>query len=165
MTLSNSQSNKGVKETGRVPQDLQKILSRRGEKRSELISILQTIQQEHGYLPLDAMQETASKLMIPDSTVYAVATFYSQFRFQPRGEKLIKVCIGTACHVRGADRFLDNLKKELGIEEGETTPDGKYTLESVACIGCCALSPCLTVNEEVIANITSPKLRKLVVKK
>ncbi len=145
--------------------EVKQILHRHFGKRSELISILQKIQQEHGYLPLEAMQDTASKLKIPDSAVFAVATFYSQFRFKPCGEKLIKICLGTACHVRGADRFLDNLKKELGIEEGETTPDGKYTLESVACIGCCALSPCLTVNEEVVANITSPKLRKLIVKK
>ncbi len=141
------------------------ILPRYGGDRSDLISILQKIQQTHGYLPLDIMQETASYLKIPDSAVYAVATFYSQFRFQPRGEKLIRVCLGTACHVRGADRFLDNLKNQLGIEEGETTPDGKYTLESVACIGCCALSPCLTVNDKVVANVTSPKIRKLVVKK
>jgi len=141
------------------------ILSRHWGNRSELISILQKIQQEFGYLPPEAMQKTASYLKIPDSAVFAVATFYSQFRFEPRGEKLIRVCLGTACHVRGADRFLANLKKDLGIEEGETTPDGKYTLESVACIGCCALSPVLTLNEEVIANITSPKIRKMLMKK
>ncbi len=148
-----------------MPDDLKQIIHRHWGERSELISILQKIQEQYGYLPPEAMQETASYLKIPDTAVFAVATFYSQFRFEPRGEKLIRVCLGTACHVRGADRFLANLKKELGIEEGETTPDGKYTLESVACIGCCALSPVLTLNEEVIANITSPKIRKMLIKK
>ncbi len=148
-----------------MPNELKQILSRHVEERSELISILQKIQDHYGYLPLEAMREIAEYLKIPDSAVFATATFYSQFRFTPRGEKLIRVCLGTACHVRGAARFLENLKKQLGIEEGQTTPDGKYTLESVACIGCCALSPCLTMNEEVVANVTSPKIRKLILKK
>ncbi len=164
MSLLNSQPQDG-KGTPKMPDDLKQIIHRHWGERSDLISILQKIQEQYGYLPPEAMQETASYLKIPDSAVFAVATFYSQFRFEPRGEKLIRVCLGTACHVRGADRFLDNLKNNLGIEEGETTPDGKYTLESVACIGCCALSPVLTLNEEVIANITSPKIRKMLMKK
>ncbi|CAG35413.1 NADH-quinone oxidoreductase subunit NuoE [Desulfotalea psychrophila] len=124
----------------------------------ELIPILQNVQHKFGYLPEDAMREVADFLRIPESRVYGVATFYEQFRFTPVGKTKVTVCRGTACHVRGAQKIIASVEKRLGIKEGETTEDGEYTLETAACIGCCALAPCVMINEEVEANLTPKKM-------
>jgi NADH-quinone oxidoreductase subunit E len=118
----------------------------------ELISILQDVQERFGYLPEEAMLEISRFLGIPESRVYAVASFYAQFRFTPMGKNIVMCCRGTACHVKGAPRILDEVKRELGIDEGETTEDLEYTLETVACIGCCALAPCLMIMERVMGR-------------
>ena len=123
-----------------------------------LSPILQQIQGVLGYLPEAAMQRVARFLKIPDSSVFGVATFYEQFRFTPMGRKKITVCRGTACHVRGAQQLIETVEKTLGIEEGETTEDQEYTLETAACIGCCALAPCVMINDEVEAKLTPKKL-------
>ena len=127
----------------------------------ELIPLLQDIQKEMGYLSQEAMLETAYFLGIPESRVYAAASFYAQFRFKPRGKNHILVCRGTACHVRGAQRIIEEIENVLGIKEGETTPDLEYTLDTVACIGCCGLAPTLMINKEVKAGMTPEKVRKL----
>ena len=101
---------------------------------------------------------------VPESRVYAVATFYAQFRFTPIGKNHVMVCRGTACHVRGAPRILEEVEKHLGIKEGETTPDLEYSLETVACIGACGLSPCMMTNKKVEANLTPKKVAKLFAK-
>jgi NADH-quinone oxidoreductase subunit E len=132
----------------------------RGAK-EELIPNLQCAQKEFGYLPEQAMLEIARFVRIPSSRVYAVATFYTQFRFTPIGRNHILVCRGTACHVIGAPRILDEFKRVLGIDENETTEDQEYTLETVACLGCCALAPCATINDEVAANLTPQKVKSL----
>lgn len=124
----------------------------------ELIPILQDVQKEFGYLPEDAMKNVARFLRIPESSVYGVATFYEQFRFTPVGKTKITVCRGTACHVRGAQELITSIENRLEIEEGETTEDGEYTLETAACIGCCALAPCAMIGEEVEANLTPAKM-------
>ncbi|HIQ19982.1 MAG TPA: NADH-quinone oxidoreductase subunit NuoE [Planctomycetes bacterium] len=127
-------------------------------RQDELIAILQRVQAEFGYLPSEAMRRIARFVGVPESSVYAVATFYTQFRFTPIGRNHIMVCRGTSCHVRGAPRILEVLEKQLGIREGETTPDREYSLETVACIGACGLSPCIMVNKRVEARMSPRKV-------
>ncbi|MCL6430418.1 MAG: NADH-quinone oxidoreductase subunit NuoE [Anaerolineae bacterium] len=137
------------------------ILSSYGRDRANLIPILQSVQAELGYLSEEAMLRIADYLGVPESQVYGVASFYAQFRFTPTGRNRIMVCRGTACHVRGAPRILDEIQQVLNIREGETTSDMEYTLETVACIGCCALSPCMMINREVYAKLTPTKVREV----
>jgi NADH-quinone oxidoreductase subunit E len=140
---------------------LEQVLSVYERKREELIPILQKVQEEFGYLPEGAMASIARFTRVPEANVYAVATFYAQFRFAPIGKQHIMVCRGTACHVRGAPRILEKLQKQLGIEEGETTEDREYSLETVACIGACGLSPCITINKQVEAKMTPKRVTEL----
>lgn len=140
---------------------LNAILSAYEGKKDELIPILQQVQMDLGYLPEHAMLEIAKFAGVPASRVYAVASFYAQFRFAAMGRNKVMVCRGTACHVRGAQRILDEVKRQLCIEEGETTEDLEYTLETVACIGCCALAPCVMINEKVEAKMTPKKVAEL----
>lgn len=137
-----------------MEQCLKAILSSYEGKRHELIPILQQVQAEFGYLPEEVMLEIAEYVDVPESRVYAVASFYAQFRFSPMGRNRVMVCRGTACHVSGAPRILEEVKRELGVQEGETTPDLEYTLETVACIGCCALAPCIMINREVYGRLS-----------
>lgn len=140
---------------------LKEILSDYKGKKNELIPILQRVQEEFGYLPEDVLLKIAKFTRVPESRVYAIATFYTQFRFTPIGKKRIAVCRGTACHVKGAPRILEEIKKHLGIKEGETTPDSEYSLDTVACIGACGLSPCIMVNKKVKAKLTPKKVAEL----
>ena len=144
-----------------VDASLDAILPEYGHSGRELISLLQRVQTELGYLPQSAMLRIANHVGAPESRVYGVASFYGQFRFTPLGKKHVMVCRGTSCHVRGAPRLLDEAEKILGIKEGDTTPDREYTLETVACIGCCALSPCVMVNNTVHASLSRAKVREL----
>jgi len=141
--------------------ELSKVLDTYRGNQEELISILQDVQERFGYLPNEAMFDVSKFLGIPESRVYAVASFYAQFRFKPMGKNTVMVCRGTACHVKGAPRILDEFKRELGIDENETTEDQEYTLETVACLGCCALAPCAMINDEVAANLTPTKVKSL----
>ena len=141
--------------------ELAKVLDPYKGSQEELISVLQDVQERFGYLPKEAMFEVSNFLGIPESRVYAVASFYAQFRFTPMGKNTVMVCRGTACHVKGAPRILDEFKRELGIDENETTEDKEYTLETVACLGCCALAPCAMINDEVAANLTPKKVKSL----
>ncbi|MCX6231752.1 MAG: NADH-quinone oxidoreductase subunit NuoE [Bacteroidetes bacterium] len=131
----------------------------------ELIPILQKVQEEAGYLSVNAMHEISRFLRIPRSKVYGVATFYAQFRFKPKGKKHIMLCRGTACHVKGAPRILEEIENNLGIKEGETSEDLEHSIESVACIGACSLAPCITVNDKVHADLTPQKIEDLFKKK
>ena len=140
-----------------MEEHLSTILSSYKGTKNELIPILQHVQGELGYLPEQEMLDIARFTGVPESRVYGVASFYAQFRFTPVGENVIMVCRGTACHVRGAQQVLDELSRKLGIGEGETTDDLKYTLETVACIGCCALAPCVMVNKDVHGRLTRKK--------
>jgi NADH-quinone oxidoreductase subunit E len=133
-------------------------------RRDELIPLLQDVQAECGYLSDEAMLEIARFTGISEGQVYAVATFYAQFRFTPIGRNHVMVCRGTACHVRGATRILEEIQRHLGIDEGETSEDLEYTLETVACIGACGLSPCITINKEVKAKVTPRKIFKMLKK-
>ncbi|MEE9201724.1 MAG: NADH-quinone oxidoreductase subunit NuoE [Dehalococcoidia bacterium] len=124
---------------------------------SNVIVALQKVQEELGWLPQEAFLRIASHLRVSPSEVYGAATFYAQFYLTKSGRNRIMACRGTACHVRGSSRVLRAIKQELGIEEGETTPDGEFTLETVACIGACALAPTMMVNKETFGKLTPGK--------
>lgn len=147
--------------TSNTTKELKKIFASYHGKSEELIPILQEVQNTFGYLSREAMFAVGKFVKVPESSVYGVATFYAQFRFSPIGRKHIMVCRGTACHVRGAPRILEEIKTRLNLEEGKTTADGEYSLETVACIGCCGLAPCIMVNGEVTAKITPQNIAEL----
>ena len=126
-----------------------------------LISILQDIQAEYNYLPKDALIEVSQGLDAPLSQVYSVATFFKSFSLKPRGRHLINVCLGTACHVRGAVKVLEKIERELDIKSGETTQDLKYTLETVNCVGACALGPIVIINGEYSGQMKTDKVNSL----
>eukprot|EP01008_Symbiontida_sp_HLA12_P000821 NODE_183_length_1146_cov_1.525904_g180_i0.p1 GENE.NODE_183_length_1146_cov_1.525904_g180_i0~~NODE_183_length_1146_cov_1.525904_g180_i0.p1 ORF type:complete len:155 (+),score=22.41 NODE_183_length_1146_cov_1.525904_g180_i0:557-1021(+) len=126
-----------------------------------LVPILQMVQEELGYLPDEAMIEIADTTGLPESRVYAVASFYAQFRYTPMGEHKVMVCRGTACHVQGAARILDEVERRLGIQDGETSEDLKYTLETVACIGCCGLAPTIVIDDTTYGSLSSKEIPKI----
>lgn len=134
------------------------VLTETQKKRGILIHAFQKIQEEHNYLPEEELIRLSKNLDIAMSDVYSTATFYKQFYFSPRGKKIVKVCTGTACHVRGASKVLDKIKDEFKINEGETTDDLAMTLETVGCIGCCGLAPVATINEDIVGEIDMKKI-------
>ena len=127
----------------------------------QLISILQDIQTEFRYLPKETLLQVSDTMNIPLSRVYSVATFFKAFSLEPRGEHLINVCLGTACHVRGADKILEQIERSLGISRGATTSDIKFTLETVNCMGCCALGPVVRIDNEYFGQIGPDKVDSL----
>ncbi|MBU4535452.1 MAG: NADH-quinone oxidoreductase subunit NuoE [Euryarchaeota archaeon] len=142
-------------------QVLNKILSRYAGEKSDLVPLLQEIQSEYGYLSEELMKEVSHFTNAPESEIYGVATFYTQFRFTPKGKKHISVCTGTACHVTGAQQIIEDMERHLNIKEGETTPDEEYSLESVGCLGCCALAPAAMVNDEIKSKLSLRNIKKL----
>ncbi len=130
-------------------------------ERAALIPILQDVQRCHGYLSRDAVVRIGKYLDLPSSKIYGVATFYNQFRFQPQGKFHVQVCRGTACHVRGSSAVLDTIRRELKVDPGQTTRDGAFSLEVVACIGACGLAPVICINDTFHANVTPKKLPRL----
>ena len=133
------------------------ILSLYQGREDELIPILQHVQKEYGYLSEPAIRRIAKFLHLPEITVFGVATFYAQFKLVPTGRNIIRVCRGTACHVRGGARVLREVKRNLGIEPGESSSDLEYCLETVACIGACALAPTMVVNDQTYGQMTPKK--------
>lgn len=134
------------------------VLSEYNDPGSKLIPVLQQIQERLGYLPSSAMENIAETLRIPAVDIYELATFYNQFRLNPPGEYHIKVCLGTACYMAGGDVALDSFQRRLGIKEGETTPDGKFSLERAACLGCCSLAPVVEINEKIEGHVTPTRV-------
>jgi len=145
-----------------MDKSMETIFSKYEGKRENIIPILQKVQEEYTYLPDDMMAKIAKYTRVPASDIYGVATFYAQFRFTPTGKNIISVCRGTACHVRGAPRIFEELIEQVGLDDEGTTEDMEYTVETVACVGCCALAPVLTINEEVHGDLTKQKVRKLI---
>lgn len=127
-------------------------------ERSNLIPILQWIQEKYQFLSPKAIDRVAEYLDISPCEVYGVATFYNQFRFNPPGKHQIKVCLGTACHVKGGDIILENFERKLEIKSGETTPDREFSIDKVACVGCCALAPVAVIDDEVNAYVAPSKV-------
>lgn len=130
------------------------VLEKHQHDKSLLVDILQDIQAEIGYLPKEALKETSKGLGVPLSRVYSVATFFKAFSLTPRGRHLINVCLGTACHVRGAAKVMEKIEQELKIKRGQTTKDLKFTLETVNCVGACALGPMVIIGEDYHGEMT-----------
>lgn len=141
---------------------LEQILAAYKGERNELVPILQDVQENLGYLPEQVMQEISRFTGVPESHVYSIASFYAQFRTLPLGRRRVAVCRGTACHIRGASQILHEIQESIHLKEGETSEDLEYTLETVACIGCCALAPCIRVNKDVSGDMTPEKAREVV---
>jgi NADH:ubiquinone oxidoreductase subunit E len=134
-----------------------RILSDNQKKKGILIQTLHTIQEDKGYLPEHVLRRLSNNLSIPLSDIYSVASFYKMFHFRPRGKKIVKVCLGTACYVRGSKQLLAKLEDEFSVKSGETTEDRSMTLETVGCVGCCGLAPVSTINDEVTGEIIGEK--------
>jgi len=134
-----------------------RILSDQAKKKGILIHALQQIQEDNGYLPGDILKRLSVTLSMPLSDIYSVASFYRMFHFTPRGKKIVRVCLGTACYVRGSKKVLNALESEFQVHNGETTEDLAMTLETVGCVGCCGLAPVATINENIIGEIIGEK--------
>ena len=147
--------------TSTVLKKIDEILKHSNNDPKNLIQILQDLQEEFHYLPKEIITHISKELNVSEHHVYGVATFYSQFKFIEPGKYIIRVCMGTACHVLGAQSLLNKLSQELKIESGETTEDGLFSLESVYCLGCCALAPVMVINDEVFGSMTAAKVNKI----
>jgi NADH-quinone oxidoreductase subunit E/NADP-reducing hydrogenase subunit HndA len=130
-----------------------------GNKPGEVINVLHKVQGEYGYLPAEVQELVAKELGIPVSRVYGIVSFYSFFTMTPKGEYPISVCLGTACYVRGAEKVLDELKRQLGINVGEVTPDGKFSLTCLRCVGACGLAPVIEVGDKVYGRMTPDRVK------
>jgi NADH:ubiquinone oxidoreductase subunit E len=140
---------------------LPEIIERYPKTSQSLIAVLQDIQKEYHYLPCEALKETAKALDVPLSKVFSVSTFYNAFSLHPRGERVIRVCVGTTCHIRGAKLIEQQLETRLNIKAGQTTPDLKYTLEVVNCVGACAMAPVVIVNDKYYGSVKVSDYKKL----
>jgi len=141
--------------------ELDKALETYGSVEGSIITILQKAQDIYGFLPREVIEYIAAAMRLKTAKVYGVATFYTQFRFEPIGKYLIMLCMGTACHVNGAKLIEEAITDELGIADGETTPDNLFTLNNVACIGCCSLSPVMMINGETYGMLTGDKVKEV----
>ncbi len=150
----------GVGEYLNMREQLAPVLEPYQGQKESLIPVLQKVQEELGYLPEEAITEIAYFLRLSRSQIYGVASFYAQFRFERQGEHTVRVCQGTACHVRGGRRILEAVMQQIGIQPGETTEDYQFSLERVACFGSCALAPVMVVDKTVCARMTTPKVRE-----
>lgn len=137
------------------------IIDELADTKGSLITILQRTQDVYGYLPKDAISYISRRTKTAESEIMGVATFYTQFRLAPIGKYLIMLCQGTACHVNSSELILQTIKDELGIDDGETTPDGLFSLECVACLGCCSLSPVMMINGNTYGSLTPDKTKKI----
>lgn len=155
--MKNEISDPSSEGTGRV----QEIIREFGERKWGLIPLLQRVQEEIGYIPKGAVEPIAEALRLFPSQVQGVISFYSQFSTEPRGRNIIRVCRGTACHVRGGRTILKVVQQNLGIQEGKTTEDMKYTLETVACLGTCFLAPVMMVNRSYFGKLVPPKVQSI----
>jgi NADH-quinone oxidoreductase subunit E len=140
---------------------IDEIIRHHRTDKSKLISILQDVQAEYNWLPEDALRYIAKRLHVPLTDVFGIATFYKSFSLEPRGKHLVRVCLGTACHVRGGPRIMETAERILGIKADETTADYKFTLEGVNCLGCCALGPVMVVDNDYYGNLPPRKVEKI----
>ncbi|HPR23770.1 MAG TPA: NADH-quinone oxidoreductase subunit NuoE [Bacillota bacterium] len=149
---------------GKYP-ELEPVLDKYADVRGSLITVLQKTQDLYGYIPVDAINHIGERIHVKPSKIYSVATFYAQFRLEPVGKYLIMLCKGTACHVNGTDSIEEAITEFLGIKDGETTEDGFFTLNNVACLGCCSLAPAMLVRSsegtEAYGNLTKEKTKKI----
>lgn len=149
---------------GKIEKGMNEILKNFSAEEGNLIPILQEAQEKFGHLSSDLIENISGFLKITENKIYGVASFYSQFRFNPRGKHSITVCLGTACHVRSGEVLLDSLERDLDIKTGECTEDMKFDLDRVACLGCCALAPVLKVDDDIYGNVTVVKIKEILEK-
>lgn len=147
--------------TDQLYKELESYINSRADKQSELIHVLHKAQELFGYLPVEVQQFVAGKVGIPVAKVYGVVSFYSYFTMIPRGKHPISICMGTACYVKGADKVLEEFSRQLNIAVGECTSDGKFSIDSVRCLGACGMAPIVTVGGKVFANVTPDKVKKI----
>lgn len=148
-----------LSEVGELTERVDSILAKYQYDKGMLVSILQDVQEEYHYLPREALERVSKGLCVPLSQVYSVATFFKALSLEPRGRHLINVCLGTACHVRGAVRVLEAMERELAVSSGETTRDLRFTLETVNCVGACALGPVVIVDGEYYGQMKTEKVK------
>jgi len=148
----------------RTMKKLEKIIDTFRKNRGSLIGLLQDISESYGYLPEKVLEEVSDKLNVPLSHLYSLTTFYTSFRLEPRGKHHCSICVGTACHVRGASFVVDAIERNLGIKAGGTTADGRFTVETVNCLGACALGPLVVIDEDYHGNMDQRKVAKLLKK-
>ncbi len=142
----------------KLEKELKEILEKYTNSKDNLITILNEVQMKYGYIPLLAQTKISEYLQIPMAEIYGVITFYSRFTLKPKGKYAISVCLGTACFVKGSEKIMERLKQRLNIQEGETTPDGKFSIDATRCVGACGIAPVFTVNGEVYGKATVKKL-------
>lgn len=142
----------------KLSNEMKELLKNYSQDKSNLIQILNEVQEKYGYIPKQSQIEISNYLSIPMAEIYGVITFYSRFTLEPKGKYNISVCLGTACFVKGSQAILDRLKDRLKIEEGKTTSDGKYSIDTTRCVGACGIAPVFTVNNEVYGHATVKKL-------
>ncbi|MDO4543532.1 MAG: NADH-quinone oxidoreductase subunit NuoE [Clostridia bacterium] len=150
--------------TAEQERQLNAVIAEHKEQEGALMPVMQKAQEIYGYLPIEVQKMIAAGLNIPLEQVYGVSTFYSQFNLEPKGEHLIRVCMGTACYVRGSQDILTELERELKIEAGHTTPDGRFTLEATRCLGCCGLAPVIMIDDDVFGRLTPAAIKDIVAK-
>lgn len=144
--------------------ELEAYISENKDVEGVLIPVMQKAQELFGYLSLETMELISERLDVPVSEIYGVATFYALFSLTPKGEYVISVCTGTACYVKGAQLVLDEVKKQLGIESGETTPDGKFSIQDTRCLGCCGLAPVMVINNDVYGRLEPADIKDILAK-
>jgi NADH-quinone oxidoreductase subunit E len=149
-------------EVVQMEKELQDLFEKWRGTKGSLIPVLQGAQEIYGYLPKEVLLKIARELKLPPSRVFGVVTFYAQFHLEPRGRNIARVCLGTACHVRGGSKIFERMQEELGIGDGETTEDLRFTLETVACLGCCGLSPVVMINDDTHGRLEPENLRSIV---
>lgn len=145
----------------KIKEEMQEIMEKYKVEKDNLIPILNEVQEKYGYIPKVAQLEISNYLSIPMAEIYGVITFYSRFTLEPKGKYNISVCLGTACFVKGSQKILDRLKDRLKIEEGQTTADGKFSIDTTRCVGACGIAPVFTVNDEVYGKATVKKLDEI----
>jgi len=150
-----------MKDSAKVREQLHEILARYRGERVELILILEEVQERLGYLPKEALLEIADFMHMPASAIYGVATFYNRFRFTPIGRHPIRICMGTACHLQGGALVMEALERELEIKVGGVTPDEEFSLDRIACVGCCVLAPVIVIDREVSPKMTPFKVEEV----
>lgn len=138
--------------------EIDNIIKQNGGRESAILAVLQDIQAKEKYLPKETLEYVSQKMGIPMAAIFRIATFYNTLSIKPRGRHKIDVCLGTACHVRGGNKIMDKLERDLGIPVGETTKDKRFTLELVRCVGCCSLGPVAVVDGEVFGRLTQDKM-------
>jgi len=147
-----------------LPEELTEIFKKYSPKRENVIPLLQDVQEKYGYLSKENLIHISDYLQVPASKIYGVATFYNQFRLNPIGKHIIRVCRGTACHVKGSDKILEKFETELKVKAGETTSDGLFTIETVACVGACSIAPVITIDEEFFGRLQPKEVASLLEK-